>query len=106
MNSWRPISAAVWPRAASRATSSSLGVSAAGTRPAVAETCQPLGYPVTAYDRAAPVVRIHRPGEHFNGGAAGRRCDSGGLGGHCAEEPIAEPVQGICGLGGGGGGNG
>src|SRR3989442_376493 len=36
MNSWRPISAAVWPRAASRATSNSLGVSAAGPRPATA----------------------------------------------------------------------
>jgi hypothetical protein len=49
------------------------------------------------------LVRIRRAGEHFDGGAAGR-CGSGDLGGHRAEEPAAEPVQGIRGLGGGSGG--
>ena len=50
-----------------------------GEPPAVAETGQPLGYPIPANDRAAPVIRSRRPGEHLNGGAAGRRCDSGDL---------------------------
>jgi hypothetical protein len=77
-----------------------------GTPSAVAETGQPPGYPIPAHDRTAPVVRIRRAGEHFDGGAAGRRCDSGDLGGHRAEEPTAEPVQGIRGLGGGSGGTG
>ena len=40
------------------------------TPPAVTETGQPPGYPIPANDRTAPVVRIRRPGEHRNGGAA------------------------------------
>jgi hypothetical protein len=77
-----------------------------GAPPAVAETGQPPGYPIPAHDRTAPVGRIRRAGEHFDRGAAGRRCDSGDLGGHGAEEPAAEPVQGIRGLGGGSGSTG